>query len=642
MLHRLFPFLLLLLVAGCATPPESPVDAQARHAERLYQEGQYEAAADLYLALAAQAGDQKRPAYRLLAADSLLQAGMEDKGRALFEQVDPAILPAGLKPLRQLLQARLKLADKDATAALLLLEGIDETDPAIARRAMRLRAAAREQLGDPLGMAEALMRLDPMLDDEEQRLAVQLRILSVLVRQPPQLLEQELPSDGTSRGWAELASLIRSYANDPVGVAAPYQEWRTLYPEHPALPPLLDRWYEEQQRMKPLQLRHVAVLLPTQGPYAAAAEAIRAGILAAWYADDQERRPLLTFHDSSDPERVWPLLNEVAETGADMVIGPLAKQSVLQLARAGDLPVPVLALNQVSTDTLPPLDLYQYGLSPEEEARQAALWAASMGLGTPGVLHPDSVWGERLFRAFEETWLLLDRAPIARELYHPEKNDHSEAVARLLKIEEAKAEHAKAEEEAGEELPFEPRMPVDFIYLIGHKPDLLRLRPLIRFHHGTRLPVLTVSRAWKGRLVGEEVFDLAGTMLPEIPWLATPERYTGPLSAENMSHLFAESMGKHPRLVAMGMDAYALLPELNRLALPGQPPLQGATGELSLDARRQVRRRLTWISLGRRVRALGITPSLESIDPDNWEPLDLEPEAAPEDETGETTAPAER
>jgi len=643
MLHRLLPLLLVLFVAACATPPESPVDAQARHAERLFQEKQYEAAADLYLALAGQAGGEKRLAYRLLAADSLLQAGEEDKGRKLLAGIDPQLLPPRLQRRYRLVQAGLRLQQEDAAGALQLLEGLEqEAGPELARRTLALRARAQDLLGDRLGQARTLIRLEPMVQEESERLALQLQILSILVRQPPQVLDQELPPDETARGWAELASLLRGYPNDPQGVAAPFQEWRSLYPGHPALPSLLASWYEAQQRLAPARVGHIAVLLPGQGPYAAAAEAIRAGILAAWYATDAEQRPLVTFHDSSDPERIWPLLHQVAEAGADMVIGPLAKQSVLQLARAGSLPLPVLALNRVSTDTLPPANLYQYGLSPEEEAKQAALQAASMGLGTPGVLHPDSAWGERLFRAFEEQWLMLDRAPIGRELYHPEKNDYSEAVARLLKIEEAKAEHAKAEEEAGEELPFEPEMPVDFIFVVGHKPDLLRLRPLIRFHHGTSLPVLTLSRAWKGSLDREEAFDLEGVMLPEIPWLAEPERTGAPLTVETATHLFPDGMRKYPRLVAMGMDAYALLPELNRLALPEQPPLQGATGELSLDARHQVRRRLTWVVLGTPVRVLGPTPSPESIDPTNWSPLESESEVLPEDEAGEATPPEQR
>lgn len=89
------------------------------------------------------------------------------------------------------------------------------------------------------------------------------------------------------------------------------------------------------------------------GPYAIPAKAIRDGLMSAWYNDTSENRPRVKFYDSSNADQIWPLLNRVADEGADMVIGPLSKQAVLQLARAGSLPLPVLALNQVNTDSVP-------------------------------------------------------------------------------------------------------------------------------------------------------------------------------------------------------------------------------------------------------------------------------------------------
>jgi len=87
------------------------------------------------------------------------------------------------------------------------------------------------------------------------------------------------------------------------------------------------------------------------------------------------------------------------------------------------------------------------------------------------------------------------------------------------------------------------------------------------------------------------------------------------------------------------MDAYALLPNLSRLALPGQAPLVGKTGELSLDDNRHVQRRLTWISLGIPPRILGLTPLLESIDTSGWESMEeTDLELTPR----ESAAPASR
>jgi outer membrane PBP1 activator LpoA protein len=294
----------------------------------------------------------------------------------------------------------------------------------------------------------------------------------------------------------------------------------------------------------------------------------------------------------------------------------------------------------VSTDTQPPANLFQYSLSPEDEARQVAIWAASRGLGRPGVLYPDSARGERLFRAFESLWMTLGRGPVRAEVYRPAQNDFSEPVERLLNMKEAKAEHARLEEEAGEKLPFRPELPVDFVFIPGSKQELLQLRPLLLFHHGTSLPVMTLSRVWKGSLERDEVFDLKGIMLPEIPWLVEPQTGNDPLSRQALARLFPQAYRKYPRLIAMGMDAYALLPNLARLTAPGQEPLWGRTGQLSLDARRLVQRRLTWISLDRTPRILGTTPPLESIDTSGWEPLP--PKEPPSPAPHEASPPEQR
>ena len=627
-LRSFIPFLLLLLLlAGCEGLPKKPSvdsDPQARHAAALFEKGQYDSAAELYQGLAGRAAPEIRPIYELLAADSLLHAGHDDKAAEMLQKIDPKQLPSGLANRYHLVQAELALAAGDSERAVTLLGTIHTTDRAARIRAETLRARAQKAAGDKLGEARTLIRLDQLLQDEEKRLQVQLRILDLLSRLPDEELREKLGNDEVSRGWRELASLVRDRPNDPQGVAAPWREWQALYPRHPALPFLLVLYYEEQRKLAPTRVERIAVLLPASGRYAGVADAIRNGLLSAWYADSSEQRPRITFYDSSDPEQLWPLLNQAAEEGADVAIGPLAKQGVLQLARAGELPLPVLALNRVTTDTVPPVNLYQYSLSPEDEARQAAIWAASRGLGMPGVLYPDSTRGERLFRAFETLWMTLGRAPVRAEVYRPAQNDFSEPVELLLNMKEAKAEHARREKEAGKKLPFKPELPVDFVFIPGSKSDLLQLRPLLMFHHGSSLPVLSLSRIWKGTLGHDESFDLGGIMLPEIPWLVEEQADSDPLSREAMARLFPREFKKYPRLIAMGMDAYALLPNLSRLSVPGQEPLAGRTGELSLDSRRVLQRRLTWVSLGQTPRILGLTPPLESIDTSNWEPMDSE------------------
>lgn len=616
---------LALSLGACVTTerrPEPRPDPLAQQAARLFEEGRYDAAAEDYLQLARTGTPQQAAIYRLLAADSLLHAGREDKAREALEGVTSRTLPAALRPRYRMVAAALALAEGRPEGALTLLDPLRApADRASARRVLKLRAKAYEALGEPMRQALTLIRLDPLLDDEQARLQVQLQLLELLTSLPEGQVRQALQGSRVEQGWRELAALVRGYPHDPQGAAAPWREWQALFPGHPALPQLLVVWYRQHPAATPARVHQVAVFLPSQGPYARAAEAIRNGLTAAWYADADEARPELRFYDSSDPEQLWPQLHEAQADGADLAVGPLAKAAVRQLARAGGLPLPVLALNRVETDATPPQTLFQFGLAPEDEAEQAARHAAGRGFTRPGLIYPDTALGERLKRAFEAEWHRLGGGEVRMRAYHRDQNDYSDAVAEVLDMKRQKAEHKAREQAAGHKLPFEPELPVDFLFIAGNKTDLLQLRPLVRFHHGTRLPVYGLSRVWKGELSRDEAFDLGGLLVPEIPWLLGPSDPDDPLSRQTMAELFPHLFKKYPRLLAMGMDAYTLLSRLAELSRGPDHSVEGKTGELRLDEQRHVKRRLTWVRLGRTPKVLGPTPPVESVQGSLYESL---------------------
>ena len=61
---------------------------------------------------------------------------------------------------------------------------------------------------------------------------------------------------------------------------------------------------------------------------------------------------------------------QAVESGADLIIGPLTKSLVNQLAEKEDLPVPTLALNYADSVGESPQNLYQFGLAPADEIYQ--------------------------------------------------------------------------------------------------------------------------------------------------------------------------------------------------------------------------------------------------------------------------------
>ena len=628
--RHLIAWLALAWLAGCVTtPPKPQVDPQALHAAQQFNAGDYRAAAERYQVLAQHAQGAFRQLYRLLAADSLLQDQQTEKGKEWFNRVDAQQLPDDARFRYRLVQAQILLLNHQPETALQLLHSIPENlrdDQLI--RLYRLRAQAHQALEQTAQQAQALMAMDALLQDDDQHLPVQLQILQLLGQLNADELAQEFPQEnGVTRGWKELALLLKSFPNDPRGIISPYSEWRDLYPDHPAIPELLTSYYRKQNQIKPLNIRTVAVLLPASGPYARPAEILRTGIISAWYQDTSEQRPQLRFYDSSDSTRIWPLLNRAAEDGADIAIGPLAKPAILQLARAGNLPIPVLALNQVNTDSLPPRDLYQYALSPEDEAHQVAVWARYKGLFKPAVLYPDTTLGQRMLHAFIEQWQELEAGDVLAQGYTPNDGSLSNKIAtlvqsrkRIKEMEALKKYQALAKKQpTASEPPEVSELPMDFIFAIGHQPQMRQIRPLLQFHFAGNLPLFSTSRAWNGHLSKQEALDLEGIMLPDIPWLSFDSQ--DPLSRGAMARRFPQMFGKYLRLLPMGMDAYTLLPHLRRMENNRLQTLSGRTGELYMDGNKHILRNLTWISLGMRPTVLGVTPFADSIE---LTPMDME------------------
>jgi outer membrane PBP1 activator LpoA protein len=621
----LISFILLVLITGCETTPvrQSPaVDPQAAHAASLYEQQRYQEAADLYLDLANRAQPEQRSLYQMLAADSLIHEGQLDKAEALLDQVQAMAFSPAEQFRLDLVRANLALERHQPETVLNRLSRLPQgVSREAAIRYHSLRAAALKELQQSLPYARELLALSRLQSDDDRQLQTQLAILDTLTRFKPGELQEHMPdADHETRGWMELAALLRDFPNAPEEIIAPYREWRDLFPDHPALPELITSYYNQQQQRAPMAVSRIAVLLPMSGPYAKAASTIRDGLMAAWYADASENRPPIRFYDSSNPEQIWPLLNQAADQGASLVIGPLAKPAVEQLARAGNLPVPVLALNQVNTDSIPPQGLYQFALSPEDEARQVAIWAAWQGYSQPALLYPSTALGKRMAASFMETWRELGGDSIRTRDYDPNSGDYSTPVAELVmagqrkaQLEKLKEAEEKAKEEGLTEIDYElPPRGIDFVFAIGNKQQMRQIRPMVQFHYAEDLPVFSTSRAWNGQISHDESFDLAGLMLPEMPWILDNQSQDA-LSRTTLEASLPSRGRKYLRLLPMGVDAYSVAPLLRRLESSDSETFPGRTGLLYLTPQRKLMRRMTWVSLQIPPRILGITPSARSV-----------------------------
>jgi outer membrane PBP1 activator LpoA protein len=611
--HIIIALILAGLLAACGPvkpPTRTDLDPAEARAQMLLERQDFLGASALYRELAARNTGEAMAHYQLEATDAALKGGDLNTAEALLAQLAEVPLTPRQALHARLLRAELMFAQRRPDLALELLyqpRPADDAPIALQRRYLRDLANAFRLTGNLLDSANSLQELDALETEREKRLTVQAEILRNLALLNELVLRNLQPSPpGVAGGWMQLALLIKQYGDDPQALQPELQQWRVRFPDHPAFPEVISE-YQARLQQQVQRAAQVAVLLPQSGRFAAAAAAVRDGLMISYYQLDPTQRPKLRFYDSADTDNVWPLYSQAVNDGAEIVVGPLQKEAVTQLSRAGELPIPVLALNQVQTDSTPPANLFMFALSPEDEARQGAERIWLDGLRRPVVLVPEGDWGERIARAFDNRWQSLGGSAVDYRHYDATSHDYSEAITSLLHLDQSMQRHRQIQQWLGQKVEFEPRrrQDVDAIFLAARPRQAQSFPPLLQFHHGGDLPLYATSHAWTGELSAQQLADMRGMMLADIPLLVS----TGERDA--LARHLPSINSPLVRLHAMGMDALNLLPHLARLDSSIYESLDGHTGNLFMDPENRILRQTVWLKLDDPPQILGYAARLD-------------------------------
>ncbi|MDT8388223.1 MAG: penicillin-binding protein activator [Thiogranum sp.] len=605
--NRLYPWLLIVLLAlaSCTgAPPRGPqpvLDPLQQSAQTLVERGDHLAAAQIYLDAAQTAPADQRPDLHLQAAEYLAQGQLWEQFGDLLASLRRETLTTEQQAHLQLLLAQRALALGKPAQALEHLQVVAQPDqlPDHGRRYYRLRASAYSAAGNPLEAARQLIWLDGLLDDPQQQLDNQYLIWEQLSSLSDQALREILTATSSDalRGWMELTLIARQTRGDRQQWERRLDDWRARYPQHAAeralLPDLATQLVQPGERAV-----HIGVLLPLSGRNAESAAAIRDGIIAAYYADALQR-PELRFYDTGgNPLQVWGVYQNAIRNGAEIIIGPLLKESVAQLAAAGELTIPVLALNALENPPPPDLPLYQFGLSPEDEAGQVANRMFSEGHRAAVALAPDTPWGARVTAAFAEHFSGLEGQLLESQYYAPGSTDFRTPIQDALNLDSSVARHRALQRQLGQNLHFEPRrrQDVDAIFMLGSAEQARQISPQLKFHHAGDLPVFGTSHLFSTSGGQQLDRDINGVFFCDMPWILDSD---GDWFAQRrrIAAIWPERDERNPRLFALGIDSYRVLPWLATLDRPGLAHFPGATGLISIDSARQLHRSLEWAQI---------------------------------------------
>jgi hypothetical protein len=597
--HPVIALLLAALLAGCSSgirPPSPGVDERLQQqAQALEAAGDFQGAAQVYLQAAAQAAVPRNYQLQLLAADSLVRGADTERARQLLEGIPEAQRVGATGQHYTLTQAAIALAEQHPDQVLAIL-ATAPADAAYLPDYYRLRAGAQLQNSRYFLSARERVQLDPLLTDPEARLENQFAIWSALNSLTDGELQElrTAPPPDTLSGWMELVELTRLYLQQPEALAEVIPHWQQRYTGHPAGVAFIAKLLETMQVAgKPPE--HIALLLPLGGGLASAAAAVRDGIIAAYYdTPEASLRPQLSIYDSGDtPDTALAAYQQAVAAGAGFVIGPLRKNAIELLATQPQLSVPTLALNQSETPGLTTPGLYQFGLAPEDEAREVARLAWRDGHTRCIALLPDDDWGERVYAAFAEEWQQLGGVILETARYDSKQTDHGRIISAVLNLDSSKERHQRLTRQLGQQLEFEPRrrQDVDFVFLLASPGQARLIRPQLSFYHATALPVYATSRVYSGHPDASKDADMNGIVFCDMPWELETGSHWEHLQRAIDTHWPGQA-NRYGRLYALGIDAFRVIPYISELGGGMFGSYHGVTGNLSMDSSGQISRTL--------------------------------------------------
>ena len=383
--------------------------------------------------------------------------------------------------------------------------------------------------------------------------------------------------DATAAGWLKLAIISKQYGTNKSDLIPQLIAWRGANPSHPANSLFPDNTTLTTLLNTPLP-KHIALLLPLTGSFATQGQAIRDGFLSAYYESlaKQNTSQTISFLDTNKNPNISALYDEALAKGADIVIGPLLKNNVQALSQRGQFPVPTIELNYTDAWGALSTNLYQFGLSPQDEAEQAAEKASQEGLRHAIVIAPQDEWGQRVSKTLISRWQSLGGS-VTDTLYYSPSADLSQDIPRLLHI-NPKEDHAKNRENNNKkQLEQQRRQDFDVIFLLAPPETARQIVPLLKYYYVTKIPIYSTSVIYSGSPSPQKDIDLNGVFFCDIPWLLS--RHSG------------------NRLYAVGRDSYVLTRELPVLMAMPNFPIYAATGALTLTSKHQIYRRLPWAQI---------------------------------------------
>ncbi len=239
----------------------------------------------------------------------------------------------------------------------------------------------------------------------------------------------------------------QSLNNDDVRNASDYLRYFvSRYKSTPYNSTALTLIQKINRKFKPLDKSNiplkVALLLPTTGDYAEIGQALLKGSQLAIFDSNNKNLLLYPLNTKGTPEGAKKAMEKAVDQGVDIVVGPLLSSSVeavMPIANTADK-----ILLPFSSDTkVANRYVFLNSFNPQEQARLIARKAVDLGRKSFAALIPNTPYGQRVFRVFQNEISKLTGKKVLYAFYDPEKIDISPQLDMLTNMDEVRAVYNK-------------------------------------------------------------------------------------------------------------------------------------------------------------------------------------------------------
>ena len=608
MLHNIYMRLLIILLfllpflSACVTTTSKEADIQLNseikeieeNALSLIQSGDYSEAAREYLNLS-QKNEKRFTFYIIKAIDAFTEGKDYDKAYEILVKNTLNNQDVEVHIRTKILNAYIDLESGRPGKTLNLLNEITEDEIPKSFKIAFHEIYARSNLAHGNYIKAALEQLklteylsSPKIIEDNSRKVWE--IFELIPKSELEDLRLVVPDELLS--WLELALINQTYKYQPKKLENTIDGWAQRYQNHDAYDSITKELINKSAQFAQRPSK-IGLLLPLTGQYKKSSIAVRDGFLAAWYLDRQEKADIEIYNANSS--NIIEIYQKALNDGVDYIVGPLEKEATNQLYGNTNASIKILALNRqdLKNDQIGNKNLFQFGLSPEDEAGQVAEIAISDGHKRALVLTPDTLLGDRLADAFVKHLLELGGEVSRHTRFINNTTDFSSPVKELLNIDksEQRARDLRNKLKIKIHNVERRRQDADFIFIAAMPEDARQLIPQLRFHYADNLPVYSTSHIFTGIIDSAKDIDLNDVIFIDMPWILDTKRQLS-IVQDALNRNWSQEKSEYRRLYALGIDAYNLIPNINRLNHEEDSFMIGETGDLTIVRDNIIKRNL--------------------------------------------------